>query len=132
MTLREQSPQCFVGFVRVVGHGIEHQQIGCIFRLVVIDDHLNALFVHASLPPLHGLTLTIVFHSTDSAKFHSAIAALSRIRQYIFSYVRIFVRMHLRLLPYPFGKQLFNEFREVLPCARIFQKTAGCFLCVFP
>ena len=53
MTLRQQSPEGFVGFVRVVGHGIEHQQIWGIFRLVVVDDHLNALFVHASLPPLH-------------------------------------------------------------------------------
>ena len=53
MPLRQQSPEGFVGFVRVVGHGIEHKQIGGICRLVVVDDHLNALFVHASLPPLH-------------------------------------------------------------------------------
>ena len=50
MPLRQPSPEGFVGFVRVVGHGIEHQEIGGICRLVVVDDHLNALFVHASLP----------------------------------------------------------------------------------
>ena len=46
MTLRQQSPEGFEGFVRVVGHGIEHKQMGGICRLVVVDDHLNALFVH--------------------------------------------------------------------------------------
>jgi hypothetical protein len=51
MPLRQQSPEGFVGFVLVVGHGIEPKQIGGIFRLVVVDDHLNACFVHASLPP---------------------------------------------------------------------------------
>jgi hypothetical protein len=40
--------------------------------------------------------------------------------------------MHLRLLPYPLGQQLLNEFREVLPRVRIFQKAAGRFLGVFP
>ena len=46
MPLRQQSPEGFVGFVRVVGHGIEHQEIGGLCRLLVVDDHLNALFVH--------------------------------------------------------------------------------------
>ena len=50
MPLRQQSPEGFVGFVRVVGHGIEHQERGGICRLVVVDDHLDALFVHTSLP----------------------------------------------------------------------------------
>jgi hypothetical protein len=54
MPLRQQSPEGFVGFARVVGHGREQKQIGGIFRLVVVDNHLNALFVHASLPPLHA------------------------------------------------------------------------------
>ena len=50
MPLRQQSPEGFVGFVRVVGHGREHQERGGICRLVVVDDHLDALFVHPSLP----------------------------------------------------------------------------------
>ena len=64
MALRQQSPEGFVGFVRVVGHGIEHQEIGGLCRLVVVDDHLNARFVHASLPPLLPQEHTWVRHGT--------------------------------------------------------------------
>ena len=64
MPLRQPSPEGFVGFVRVVGHGIEHQEIGGICRLVVVDDHLNALFVHASLSPLPPQEHAWVRHGT--------------------------------------------------------------------
>jgi hypothetical protein len=40
--------------------------------------------------------------------------------------------MNLRLLLYPLGQELLNEFREVLPRVSIFQKTAGRFLGLFP
>jgi hypothetical protein len=73
MTLRQQSPQCFVGFVRVVGHFIEHKQMRCIFQLVVIDDHLNALFVHASLPPLHPQEKTAASFALRSARRFSRL-----------------------------------------------------------
>jgi hypothetical protein len=46
MPLRQQSPEGFVGFVRVVGHGIEPKHMGGLCRLVGVDDHLHALFVH--------------------------------------------------------------------------------------
>jgi hypothetical protein len=46
MTRRQQSPEGFVGFVRVPGHGREHTQLGCIRACIIINDHLNALFVH--------------------------------------------------------------------------------------
>ena len=52
MPLRQQSPEGFVGLAGTPGHGIEHKQRGGICRLVVVDDHLNARFVHALLPPL--------------------------------------------------------------------------------
>ena len=40
--------------------------------------------------------------------------------------------MNLRLLLYPFGQKLLNEFREVLPHVGVFQKAAGRFLGLFP
>jgi hypothetical protein len=46
MPRRQQSPEGFVGFVRVPGHGREHTQLGCIRACIIINDHLNALFVH--------------------------------------------------------------------------------------
>ena len=61
------------------GHGpattrlIEHKQMGCVFRLVVIDDHLNALFVHASLPPLHPQEKTAASFALRSARRFSRL-----------------------------------------------------------
>jgi hypothetical protein len=40
--------------------------------------------------------------------------------------------MNLHLLPYPFGQELLDEFREVLPRVGVFQKAAGRFLGLFP
>jgi predicted LPLAT superfamily acyltransferase len=57
----------------VVGHCIEHKQIGGIFRLVVIDDHLNALFVHASLSPLHPQEKTAAPLALRSARRFSRL-----------------------------------------------------------
>ena len=81
MTLRQQAPQCFVGFGRVVGHFIEHKQMGCIFRLVVIDDHLNAFFVHASLPPLHPQEKTAASFALRSARRFSRLIKAVTLRR---------------------------------------------------